>query len=354
MKKLNVSVIGVGHLGKIHTKLWSQNKKVNLVGVLDVDRPRARSVAAEFGITPFRTLLEMIKHSDAVTIAASTKHHYSLAKKMLMNGVHCLIEKPITQTYEQGRTLIKVAEENKSIIQVGHVERFNPALRAISDMSLKPLFIEVHRLSQFKPRAIDVSVVFDLMIHDIDLIMWMVKSKIKKISANGVAILTKTPDIANARIEFTNGTIANITASRISANNIRKFRIFQKDAYVSIDFGNQKVDVFRILDGKPDESNKAIALNLGSIMDIPSNKHIIYEQPKVKAWNAIQEEQNSFVESIMNKKPIAVTAYEAVKAVRIAEIITKRLNSYNRRITDTQYDNLSNFSLLEEDLHGIR
>lgn len=352
MKKLNVSVIGVGHLGKIHTKLWAQNKHVNLVGVLDVNRPQARAVATEFGIRNFRTLREMMKYSDAVTIAASTKHHYSLAKKMLLNGIHCLIEKPITQTYEQGNKLIKVAEENNAIIQVGHVERFNPALRAVSSGNLKPIFIEVHRLSQFKPRAIDVSVVFDLMIHDIDLIMWMVKSKIKKISANGVAILTNTPDIANARIEFANGTIANITASRISANNIRKFRIFQKDAYISIDFGNQKVDLFKIIDGKADESNKSVALNLGSIMDIPSDKHIIYEQPKVRPWNAIQEEQNSFVESILNNKPIAVTAYEAVKAVRIAEIITKRLNSYNNRITDRE--DLNNISLYDNDLQGIR
>ncbi len=352
MKKLNVAVIGVGHLGKIHTKLWSQNKNVNLVGVLDINRPLARSVAAEFGCKPFRTLIEMMKYIDAVTIAADTKHHYGLAKKMLSNGIHCLIEKPITQTFKQGNTLIKIAEKNNAIIQVGHVERFNPALNAVSDMNLKPLFIEVHRLSQFKPRAIDVSVVFDLMIHDIDLIMWMVKSKIKKISANGVAILTNTPDIANARIEFANGTIANITASRISANNIRKFRIFQRDAYISIDFGNQKVDLFKIIDGKPNASHKDVALNLGSIMDIPTDRYITYEQPKIRAWNAIQEEQNSFVESITHNKPIAVTAYEAVKAVRIAEIITKRLNSYNNRITEI--DNTEKITLAEYDLQGIR
>lgn len=326
MKKLNISIIGVGHLGKIHTKLWSQNPDINLVGVFDINHDKAEEVAKEYGCKAFATLKELIKSSDAVTIASDTKTHYKIAKSMLQSKIHCLIEKPITATYAESKKLIKIAEESKTLIQVGHVERFNPALVAVKNHKIEPLFIEAHRLSQFRPRAIDVSVVHDLMIHDIDIILWLVRSKVKRIDANGVAILTKTPDIANARIEFENGAIANITASRISANAIRKFRIFQKDAYFSIDFGNQKVDLFKILEDEPNKEKHPLAFNLGSIMDIPEPKSIIYEQPEVPKLNAIQEEQNSFIESILTNKPIAVTAYEAMNAVNIAEIITKKID----------------------------
>lgn len=332
MKKLNISIIGVGHLGKIHTKLWAQNENVNLVGVYDIDRQKAQQVANEFGCKAFATLKELIKSTDAVTIASDTKSHYKLAKTMLKNKIHCLIEKPITATYAESKKLIKIAEETNTLVQVGHVERFNPALVAVKKYNLDPLFIEAHRLNQFKPRAIDVSVVHDLMIHDIDIILWLVKSRVKRIDANGVAILTKTPDIANARIEFNNGAIANITASRISANGLRKFRIFQQDAYFSIDFGNQKVDIFKILDGKPNPEIHPLAMNLGSILDIPEPKSIIYEQPEVPKLNAIQEEQNSFLESILTNKPIAVTAYEAMNAVRIAEVITQKIEKNLKKL----------------------
>jgi len=332
MKKLNISIIGVGHLGKIHTKLWAQNAAVNLVGVFDINQQKAKEVAAEFGCRAFGSLRELIQSTDAVTIASDTKSHFKLAKKMLENKIHCLIEKPITATYAESKKLIKIAEENKSLVQVGHVERFNPALVAVKKYDLDPLFIEAHRLSQFRPRAIDVSVVHDLMIHDIDIILWLIKSPVKRIDANGVAILTNTPDIANARIEFKNGAIANITASRISANSLRKFRIFQRDAYFSIDFANQKVDMFKILDGKLDPNKYPLAFNLGSILDIPEPKSIVYEQPEIPKLNAIEEEQNSFVESILASKPIAVTAYEAMNAVRIAEIITRQIEKNLKKL----------------------
>lgn len=334
MKKLNISVIGVGHLGKIHTKLWSQNPEINLVGIYDINQERAREVASEFGCIAFNSIDELIKSTDAVTIATDTKTHFQIAEKMLKNKIHCLIEKPITASYKESKKLIKIAEENQTLIQVGHVERFNPALVAVRNHRIEPLFIEAHRLSQFKPRAIDVSVVHDLMIHDIDIILWLVKSKIKRVEANGVAILTNTPDIANARIEFENGAIANITASRISANALRKFRIFQKDAYFSIDFGNQKVDLFKILDDEPDKEKHPLAFNLGSIMDIPNPRSIIYEKPEVPKLNAIQEEQFSFVESILSQKPIAVTAYEATNAVHIAEIISKKIDNSLKKMID--------------------
>lgn len=326
MKKLRISVIGVGHLGKIHTKLWASNDQIELSGVYDINKERSTEVAKEFNCRTFNSLQEVILNSDAVTIASDTKTHYKIARIMLQNKIHCFIEKPITTTYSESQRLIKIAENNKTLIQVGHVERFNPALIALRSHKIEPLFIEAHRLSQFKPRAIDVSVVFDLMIHDIDIILSLIKSKVSRIVANGVAILTDTPDIANARIEFQNGAVANLTASRISANPLRKFRIFQKDAYFSIDFGNQKVDIFKILDENVDPNEHPLALNLGSIMDIPNPKSIIYEKPEIPKLNAIQEEQNSFVESILTNKPIAVTAYDAMNAVKIAEVISKKIN----------------------------
>jgi predicted dehydrogenase len=251
---------------------------------------------------------------------------------MIENQIHTFIEKPITSNYSESKKLLEIASKNNVLVQVGHVERFNPALQSLKEHTLKPLFIEVHRLSQFKTRATDVSVVYDLMIHDIDIILWLVKSKVKKIEANGVAIITDTPDIANARITFENGTIANLTASRISASQMRKLRIFQRDAYFSIDLGNQQVDVFKLLDGKPDAEKYPIAFNLGSILETNNPKNIVYQKPEVPKLNAIQEEQKSFINSILSKQPIAVTASEASEAVRIAEIISKKIKNYNKSI----------------------
>jgi hypothetical protein len=248
---------------------------------------------------------------------------------MIQSGIHCFIEKPITSTYSESSRLLEEARKHSVRIQVGHVERFNPALVALKDHELKPLFIEVHRLSQFKPRATDVSVIHDLMIHDIDIILWLVKSKVKKIEANGVAIITETPDIANARITFENGTVANLTASRISASPMRKLRIFQKDAYFSIDFGNQSIEVFKLLDEKPDPAKYPIAVNLGSILETENPKNIVYLKPDVPKFNAIQEEQKSFIASIIDNSTTAVTAQEAAEAVRIAEIIAKKVKQYN-------------------------
>lgn len=332
MKKVKVSVIGVGHLGKIHSKLWKTIDGAELIGVFDTNSKVAQEVAKDLNCIAFKSLYEVIANSQAVTISSVTKSHFSIAKKMIENQIHTFIEKPITSNYSESKKLLEIASKNNVLIQVGHVERFNPALQALKEHSLKPLFIEVHRLSQFKTRATDVSVIYDLMIHDIDIILWLVKSKVKKIEANGVAIITETPDIANARIMFENGTIANLTASRISASPMRKLRIFQRDAYFSIDLGNQQVDVFKLMDGKPDPEKYPLAVNLGSILETDNPKNIVYQKPDVPKLNAIQEEQKSFINSIINKQPIAVTASEAAEAVRIAEVITKKINKFNKTI----------------------
>ena len=258
MEKVKVAVIGTGHLGTVHTRLWKANNNVELVGVFDTDSEKANKIADDFSCIAFNTLDELLNNCEAVTIAVPTSLHHEVSLKCIEKGVHCLIEKPIASDYIEATEIISKAKQKNVLIQVGHVERFNPALTSLKRYNMEPKFIEAHRLSQFKPRATDVSVIHDLMIHDIDIMLWLINSKVSKIDANGVAILTDNPDIANARITFENGAVANLTASRISARPMRKMRIFQKDAYISIDFGNQDVEVFRIMG--EDESGKDNAI----------------------------------------------------------------------------------------------
>lgn len=321
-KALKVSVIGTGHLGSIHARLWAGEMNSTLIGIYDLDAERAKEIAAENNCKNFSTLDECIAESDAVTIAAPTSLHYEIACKCIENNTHCFIEKPITTTYEEAQDLILKAKEKNVMVQVGHVERFNPALSAIKNYELDPMFIEAHRLAQFKPRATDVSVILDLMIHDIDIMLWLVNSKVKHIDANGVAVLTETPDICNARITFENGAVANLTASRISARPMRKMRLFQNNAYISLDFGNSDVEVYRIMDGA-NQSDMVPATMLGTIEAGTQDKMIGFEKPVVPQINAIAEEQKAFAEAIINNSPIAVTAEEAANALKIAEEIAE-------------------------------
>lgn len=318
---MNISVIGIGHLGMIHAKLLKQRDDIALIGISDASREREEYVAKELDISIHESMDIAIEKSDAVIISASTKAHYDIAKKAIIAGKHCFIEKPITSTYQEAIELITLAEANNVIVQVGHVERFNPALMSLKTYAIEPLFIEAHRLAQFKPRATDVSVIHDLMIHDIDIVLWMVKSPVKNVDANSVSVLTETADIANARITFENGCVANITASRISAQPMRKMRVFQKNGYMSIDFAKPSVDVYRLAE-KEEVANTAIpAMMLGEIDAGNSSKSIVFEQPPVPSINAIAEEHAAFIRSIVHGDPIAVTAHEAMEALRIAEII---------------------------------
>lgn len=324
MYKLKIGVVGTGHLGSIHTKLWKHNSEVDLVGVYDIDKDRAITIANEYFIKSFDSLEELLSNVDAITISSPTITHYEVAIKAISEKKHCFIEKPITSTYEEAEKLIEFAEKNNIIIQVGHVERFNPAIIAIKDIDISPMFIEAHRLSQFRPRATDVSVIHDLMIHDIDLMLWLVKSELKSIDATGVSVITETIDIANARIKFENGAVANLTASRLSAHPMRKMRIFQKNAYISIDFGNQDVEYFYLSENINSENDK-IATLLGSIQDGVKNQNIYYSKPVVPKLNAIEEEQKAFINAIKYNEPIAVDAYSAAKALKIAEEISKQI-----------------------------
>jgi predicted dehydrogenase len=258
---------------------------------------------------------------DAVVIAAPTSLHYELALECLDRGFHCFIEKPVTATYEQAKALIERAASTDRIIQVGHVERFNPALGSLHDYDMQPLFIEAHRLAQFKPRAIDVSVIHDLMIHDIDLLLWMTKSQIVDVQATGVSVLTSTTDICNARLTFANGCVANVTASRISAKPMRKLRVFQRDGYMSIDMATGVAELYRLIDTSmlnPDRHTP-----LGQVATEHGDKVIVHDAPAPVQVNAILEEQRAFVESIRGGRDVAVTLHDGAEAVRIAEWIDR-------------------------------
>ncbi len=326
---LKIGVIGTGHLGSIHTKLWKENERVELRGIVDTDMDRARTLAQTHSITAFESIEECCRECDAVTIAVPTVAHFAVAEQCIQAGLHCLIEKPITHTFEEAQSLIKQAASAGVILQVGHVERFNPAFVTARSYNLKPIFIEAHRLNQFRPRATDVSVIHDLMIHDIDIALWLVGSPASRVEANGVAVITDTPDIANARIEFANGAVANLTASRLSATSMRKMRIFQKNAYLSLDFSKPSVDVYRLKDEDEKDGNAVPAIMLGQIDAGPHPRSIVYEQPPVVSHNAIAEEQRTFVESILDNAPISVSAEDAAEALRIAALIADKVEAKN-------------------------
>lgn len=315
---IRFAVIGAGHLGSIHISLLPTHDNVQVACVVDPDEQRGRAVAEGVGAV-WVPRVDAMPAVDAVVIAAPTTYHHELATHCLLRGIHTFIEKPVTATYAQATELMNLAAQSGCIVQVGHIERFNPALTALADFALKPLFIEGHRLSTFKPRAIDVSVVQDLMIHDIDLLLWMTKSTVTDIQATGVAVLTQTPDIANARLTFQNGCVANLTASRISAKPMRKLRLFQNESYISIDLAQSTAEMFRLIDQS--DLNPGRQISLGNITTQFGNKVIVLETPVVQPANAIAQEQASFLRSITTNGSSAVTVEEAAEAVRIAEQI---------------------------------
>ena len=339
-----IAVIGTGHLGAIHTRLWLQQPFAHLACIYDTDAERAErliaTLAEEFpharSVRIAPNLAEALQDADAVTIATPTSTHFAVAEECLSAGKHCFIEKPVSTNAAEADQLAHKAQQQKCIIHVGHVERFNPALAGIDSERLQPLFIEAHRLAQFKPRATDVSVILDLMIHDIDIALWLVRSPVAEIHANGVAVLTDTPDIANARIRFANGCVANLTASRISAKPMRKMRIFQRDAYMAFDFADNTVEMFHITDDEQphrtvrDGSSELVpAMMLGNIDAGLHKRSIWYEQPTIAKGNAISEEQRAFVEAIRfgsnDKISRSADVYAALESMRVAEEITRQI-----------------------------
>lgn len=314
---LNVGVLGAGHLGKIHLRLLNQSKKYNLVGFYDADADNAQKVVSEFGYKYFDTIDALIDAVDVVDIVTPTLSHYKCAKQAISKSKHIFIEKPITNTVEEAETIRTLVAEHNVKGQVGHVERFNPAFIGIKEQIENPMFIETHRLAEFNPRGTDVPVVLDLMIHDIDIILSVVNSPVKHISASGVSVISETPDIANARIEFKNGCVANLTASRISLKNMRKTRFFQKDAYISVDFLEKKCEVVKMKDAPENPGDFDMILQNAEGI----KKQIYFDNPEIENNNAILDELETFADAINNNTKPVVTLHDGTEALRVANMI---------------------------------
>lgn len=311
---LKVGVLGAGHLGKIHLRLLHESPKYTLIGFYDADAINGKNVAAEFGYSYFDNLSALMEAVDVVDIVTPTLSHFKCAKKAMQKGKHVFIEKPITNTLEEAEELLQLESTCGVKGQVGHVERFNPAFTAVRDSIRNPMFIETHRLAEFNPRGTDVPVVLDLMIHDIDAILSVVNSEVKQINASGVAVISNSPDIANARIAFENGCVANLTASRISLKSMRKSRFFQRDAYISVDFLEKKVEVVKMKDAplKPGDFDM-ILQNAEGV-----KKQIYFENPDININNAILDELEAFADSIHNDTTPEVSLEQGTKALKVA------------------------------------
>jgi predicted dehydrogenase len=317
---LKIALFGAGHLGKYHLNNWKEIEDSKLVGFFDPDDHNAAIVAEKYGIPRFTDASQLMDICDAVDIVAPTISHFQLCDMALRKGKHVFVEKPLANTMDEARELAKLAKESNLKFQVGHVERFNPAFLALSEYDLQPMFIEVHRLAQFNPRGTDVSVILDLMIHDIDIILHLVKSNVNHISANGVAVMSDTPDIANVRIEFDNGCVANLTSSRISIKKMRKMRLFQKDAYIGIDFLDKKTEIIRL--NQPGDKNVFT-------FDIESNngkKTITIANPAIAEVNAIKMELEAFRDAIVKDTETPVTVMDGFSAMEVAHLILEKIN----------------------------
>lgn len=320
---LKIGVLGTGHLGKIHLKcIQLAVETYELVGFYDPNPQMAQSVAEQFQLKAFDSVEALIQAADVVDIVTPTTTHYELALKVIQAGKHVFIEKPLTHTIAEAEELIRLSKEKGVQVQVGHVERFNPAFLALEDMPLKPMFIEAHRLAAFNPRGTDVSVVLDLMIHDLDIVLSMVDAVPTKVSANGVAVVSETPDIANARIEFANGCVANLTASRISMKQMRKVRFFQRDAYISLDFLDKNAQVVRLYD--QDAPNLPQEANLLEWHTPQGVKMLHIDMPPIESVNSIKMELESFAESIVHQTTPKVSIEDGYQALKLAyEIIAE-------------------------------
>ena len=316
-QKLKIGVLGAGHLGKIHLRLLQESSAYELVGFYDSQPQIAAKISREFGYRSFSEVDSLLDEVDVIDIVTPTISHFELGKKALEKGLHIFLEKPITATVEEANELVSLAKAKGLLGMVGQVERFNPALMAANPYINTPMFIETHRLAEFNPRGTDVSVVLDLMIHDIDAILSVVQSKVIDVQASGVSIISETPDIANARLRFENGCVANLTASRISMKTMRKSRFFQRDAYVSVDFFEKKTEVVRMQNAP--ESAEDFAMILENAEGV--KKQIFFDNPDVKEGNAILMELEHFADAINNNKEPIVSLQAGTSALEVAHQI---------------------------------
>lgn len=317
---LRIGIIGAGHLGKFHISNWKEIDDIDLIGFYDPSDVAANEVIEKFGLTRFDNLDHLLDEVDAVDVITPTQFHFPVCSSALRKSKHVFVEKPMANDMEEARALLKLVAEAKVKFQVGHVERFNPALIALGERQLEPMFIEVHRLAQFNPRGTEVSVILDLMIHDIDIILHLVKSGIKQISASGVSVMTETPDIANVRIEFLNGCVANLTSSRISMKKMRKMRLFQKDSYIGIDFLDKKTEVIRMKTELEDPESFSFDIETPN-----GSKTIVVENPEISVQNAIKAELTAFRDSILNNTLTMVSELDGYQAMDVAHQILEKI-----------------------------
>lgn len=331
---VRIGLLGAGHLGKIHLKLLKQIDDFEVVGFYDVNPEHAAKVAEEYGVPAFSEIESLIDQVDALDIVTPTLSHFDCAKLALEKGKHVFIEKPLTNTLEEAETLLEMIEASDLVGQVGHVERFNPAFLSVEHMELNPMFLEGHRLAMYNPRGTDVSVVLDLMIHDLDVILSMVDSPVRQISASGVAVISDTPDIANARIEFENGCVANLTASRISIKNMRRLRIIQEGGYVAVDFLKKKSEVFRIREeNEVSASTNAMKFEMG---EGEEKKFLVFEMPEVAEGNAILMELQEFAQSILTGAPVRVSIRDGYRALKTAHMILAEIDQLASRVSQSR------------------
>lgn len=320
---MKIGLLGAGHLGKIHLKCMLATTCWEVAGFYDPDPEQAASVQKQYPVHRFTSMDDLLAAVDAVDIVTPTPTHYALASRALKAGKHVFIEKPVTQTTAEGRRLLALAEKMGACVQVGHVERFNPAFLALRGMSLQPMFVESHRLSVFQPRGTDVSVILDLMIHDLDLVLHLIPAPLTKVSASGVAVLSDTPDIANARLEFANGAVANLTASRISLKQMRKMRLFQPDHYLSLDFLEKQAQIVRLYD--QDAEGLPPQEQLMEFDTARGKKWLHLQMPDQEPVNAIQMELEAFYEAITTRREPVVTLKDGLRALDAATRVLKAI-----------------------------
>jgi predicted dehydrogenase len=320
---LRVGIFGTGHLGRFHLNNWKEIEGVEIAGFFDPNDTTADAIASEYGIRRYPTEEALMDACDLIDVVSPTNWHFATCAAAIRKGRHVFVEKPMANTMEEGRQLVQLVQESNVKLQVGHVERFNPAFTALSNEKLAPMFIEVHRLAQFNPRGTEVSVILDLMIHDIDIVLSMVKSEVKTLSASGVAVLTDTPDIANVRIEFNNGCVANLTSSRISLKKMRKMRLFQKDAYISVDFLDRKTEVIRLSDDAAGSEGMSFPI------EVPGGgtRTLSIQNPQVETGNAIRAELQAFVDAIRNNTRTIVNEIDGFRAMEVAHQILQKIHA---------------------------
>ncbi|MFW6004970.1 MAG: Gfo/Idh/MocA family protein [Desulfonatronovibrionaceae bacterium] len=327
MQKLDFGVIGVGHLGRYHVQLAAEIPEINLVGAFDLNHEQASGICSSCGTKAFSSLEDLLDRVDAVSIVVPTSQHCQVGLKCLEHNCHLFIEKPITSTVKEAEQLIARADQAKRIIQVGHIERFNPAVLAAAKYEIRPMFIEAHRLSRFNPRGLDVSVVLDLMIHDLDLILYLVKSRVNSIDACGVSVVSEAEDIANVRLKFQSGCVANLTSSRISLNPMRRMRLFQKNQYIALDFMEKKADIFQLKEPGYQAAPGSSGMTVSRIGVGDQARDVVYEKPEAPDVNALQMELEEFAGAVLNGREPEVPGAQGRQALEVANAILAQIAS---------------------------